>query len=294
MGKFKPYILLGVAVLVALVATFLIINYLQRTGKPKEVSLLEKQSIVVAVNDISAGAVLTNEMMKQADYLTSSLPMGYFPDSSSLVGRVVIFPVKASEPIFESRLAPTTVKTGGVAALITPKKRAVSVKVDKVIGVSGFIYAGNHLDVLVTTTPRAGAGQGDPITKIVLQNILVLAVGQEIERKGKEEKATPVDVITLEVTPEEAEKLALAATEGKLQLALRNFSDTEDVLTKGMTIPQLLTSYVSSGPVTPAKAGVGRVVRPRPAVAEKPSAFVFVIELIKGGKVTEVKVEGRE
>ncbi len=107
----------------------------------------------------------------------------------------------------------------------------------------------------------------------------------------KEEKAAPVDVITMEVTPEEAEKLALAATEGKLQLALRNFSDTEDVLTRGTTVPMLLASYSGVGEVKETKAAPKKPVTPvalRPAEPEK-----FTVELIKGGKVSEVKVEGR-
>lgn len=293
MGKYKPYLFFGAAVLIALIVTVLIYNYLQEKGRPTGVAPEEKVSIASAVNNISGGTVLIREMIKQADFLKASLPGGYFSDPSSLVGRVVIFPIGANEPIFESRLAPITVKTGGVAALVTPKKRAVAVKVDRVIGVAGFIHAGNRVDVLVTIEPK-GAGQiPQPITKVVLENILVLATGTEIERKGKEEKASPVDVITLEVTPVEAEKLALAATEGKIQLALRNFTDTEDVLTKGMTIPALLASYVSIGPpVTTAKADVRKGVRPRPAAPEKPP--MFVVQLIKGSKVSEVKVEGSE
>ncbi len=100
----------------------------------------------------------------------------------------------------------------------------MGVKVDKVVGVSGFIHPGNRVDVLVTLS--RSDRQNEPTTKIVLENILVLATGTELEKSGKQEKPAQVDVITLEVTPEEGEKLALAATEGKLQLALRNYSDT--------------------------------------------------------------------
>jgi pilus assembly protein CpaB len=234
-------------------------------------------------------------------FLKASLPDGYFSDPASLAGRVLTSPVKANEPIFETKLAPTSVKTGGIAAVITPKKRAVAIRVDKTIGVSGFIHPGNRVDILVTLstgkTPIA-------LTKTILENILVLAAGPETETKGKEEKPSNVDVITIEVTPEEAEKVALAASEGRLQLALRNFSDTEDVITKGTTIPTLLASY-SQGPVKEVKANarkvaVKRVIEtetpvPAPAV-EKPPAkpSVFIVELIKGTKASEVKFEGRE
>lgn len=289
MGKYRSLIIFGIAGFIALIATVLIINWLQTKAKVKEATPLETQGVVVAKVDLLWGTVFTEGMVETKPFLKKSLPDGYFPDVAPLVGRVLISPVKANELILESRLAPITVKTGGVASLISPKKRAIALKVDKVIGVSGFIRPGNRVDVIVTL---ASGKTSTPVTKTVLQNILVLAAGSEIETKGKEEKSSTVDVITLEVTLEEAEKAALAAAEGRIILVLRNFNDTEDALTKGMTIPQLLTSYVGSGPVAPAKAGAGRVVRPRPAAPEKPP--MFVVELIKGSKVSEVKVEGRE
>ena len=301
MGKYKPLILLGVAIIVALIASLLISSYLQKQTRVKQVTL-ETQPIAVAKIDLSWGTVLNSEMITTKPYLKSTLPGGYFPDPSSLSGRVLISSIKANEPIFESKLAPTTVKTGGVAAVISPKKRAIAIKVDKVIGVSGFVHPGNRVDVLVTLHQEKAQTS---ITKTVLENILVLAAGPEIQTKGKEEKASPVDVITLEVTPEEAEKLALAATEGKILLALRNFNDTEDVITKGMTIPTLLASYstygsVQEAKVVPVKATGSKKPTPvmgkkietgKPAPEKKP---VVTVELIKGNKVSEVKFEGGE
>jgi len=303
MGKYRPFILFGIAIIVALITGFLVVNYLQTKSKGKEVAL-ETQHIAVAKVDLTWGTAITPEVITTKPFLKDSLPGGYFSDPSSLSGRVLISNIKANEPIFESKLAPTTVKTGGVAAVISQKKRAVSVRVDKVIGVSGFVHPGNRVDVLVTM-PSGKEGTPNPITKIVLENMLVLATGQEIQTKGKEEKATPVEVITLEVTPEEAEKLALAATEGKIQLALRNFSDSEDVFTKGMTIPVLLGSYSTYGSVqetkaVPVRATGGR--RPTPMAAKKPETGKpeiekkpgVTVELIKGTKASEVKFEGGE
>jgi pilus assembly protein CpaB len=220
-----------------------------------------------------------------------------------VVGRVLIYPVKVNEPIFESRLAPMEVKTGGVAAVISPKKRAIAVKVDKVIGVSGFIHPGNRVDILMTL---ATGRTFNPVTKTILENILVLAVGSETkERKGSEEKSSPTDVITLEVTPEEAEKLALATTEGKLQLALRNFSDTESIVTRGTTVSTLVGSH-SPSPPREMRPPVRREVEvkkvapqelPPPPVemkVESPKVSTHTVELIKGSKVSEVKFEGSE
>jgi pilus assembly protein CpaB len=309
MGKYKPFILLGAAVVVALITSVLIYSWLQRKAKVEKTEAFQTQSVAVAAADLSWGTVLTKGMTKVVPFLKASLPEGYFSDPASLEGRVLLSPIKANEPIFETKLAPTNVKTGGVAAVITPKKRAIAIRVDKTIGVSGFIHPGNRVDVLVTmATGKTPA----PLTKTVLENILVLAAGTETETKGKEEKPSNVDVITIEVTPEEAEKVALAATEGRLQLVLRNFSDTEDVITKGTDIPALLASY-SYGPVKETKADTRRapvrkvvetkrpVVTPAPTPAPTPAiekppekASFFTVELIKGTKASEVKFEGRE
>jgi pilus assembly protein CpaB len=286
MRKYRPWISLSLAFIVAMITSLMIYNYLQKNTKIIQVTQ-DTLPVAVAVADIGWGVTITKEMIKTADFLKTTIPPGCFSNGDSPVGRVAISTIKANEPVLESRLAPADIKTGGVAAVISPRKRAVAVKVDKVIGVSGFIHQGNRVDVLVTIPTGKNF---DPITKIVLENILVLTVGQELEKRGKDEKPTEVDVITLEVTPEEAEKLALAATEGKLQLALRNHSDTTNVLTRGVTIPTLLGSY-SPGPVEAKRPRVETSVKVEPA-AQKPRPLT--VELIKGSKVTEIKFERSE
>jgi len=166
----------------------------------------------------------------------------------------------------------------------------VAVRVDKVIGVAGFVHPGNRVDVLVTMSKGKAGKDEEPVTKIVLENILVLAAGPEVTTvKGKEQQPAAVDVITLEVTPEETEKLALAATEGKLQLALRGLIDTEEVLTKGTSIPALLASYSGSGPVVGAKGKTSKEASARKLFQTEKK--VFFVELIQGGKVTTKKFE---
>jgi pilus assembly protein CpaB len=149
MNRFRPYLLLAAAVIVALVSAFLIHNYMKEKAMVKTVTA-ETQTIAVALVDLTWGTVIGKHMVRAEPYLKSSLPGGYFSDPASLEGRVLLFPIKAREPILESRLAPTTIKTGGVAAVVSPKKRAVGVKVDRVIGVAGFVHPGNRVDVLVT------------------------------------------------------------------------------------------------------------------------------------------------
>jgi pilus assembly protein CpaB len=287
MWKHKSFILLGSAILIALVTTVLVVRVLQRKALDKERASIETQPMAVAMADLSWGTSLTKDMIKVVPFPKDYVPPGCFSSAEGLAGRVLVYPVKMNEPIFESRLAPKTIQTGGVAALISPNKRAVAVKVDKIIGVSGFIHVGNRVDVLVTVATEKSS---DPVTKIVLENILVLAVGPDVsvDKKGKE--STPVDVITLEVTPVEAEKLALAASEGKVQLALRNFNDTEDTFTRGMTIPSLLASYSGGSRENKVETG-SRSTKGLKTPGAAPSSARYsgmVVELVKGSKLEKV------
>jgi pilus assembly protein CpaB len=324
MAKLKSFIPVGVAIIIALITSLMIYSYLQKKSNAREV-VIEIQPVAVAAVDLSWGTTLTKDMIKKVDFLKRSLPEDSIADPASLAGRVLVYPVKANEPIFESRLAPTNVKTGGVGAVISQKKRAVAVKVDKVIGVSGFIQPGSRVDVLITlSTGKAHT----PITKTILENLLVLASGSDTkDKKGFEERASTTDVITLEVTPEEAEKLAMATAEWKIQLALRNFNDTANVLTSGTTLPALLASYSLEGPVREAGVVTKKSTENKSPAPEPPSSSVvkgvsqaggkppvlqplpdppvreasqesskksFTVELIKGSKLDKVNVEGSE
>jgi pilus assembly protein CpaB len=284
MGEIRPVVLLGVAVIIAIIITLFIYTSIQKRIDSKAPPL-ETQPIAMATIDLDWGTVILKEMVKMEPFLKSSLPVGAYTDMNSLIGRVVISSIKANEPFLESRMAAQNIKTGGVAAIIGSKKRAVTVKVDKVIGVAGFVHPGNRVDVLVT---MAKGKDAEPFTKMVLENILVLAAGPERENtKGKE--PAMVDVITLEVTPEEAEKLSLSAIQGKMQLALRGLTDAEVVLTKGISIPSLLASYSGSGPVDATKRKTTREASAANPIQTKRK--VFVVELIQGGKVTSKNFE---
>jgi pilus assembly protein CpaB len=281
MKRSQPFILFGLAACMALVTSVLVYNWLQRQPKVVEKVIGSQTELVaVAVGDLFWGTKLTPEHIKLVPFPTGSLPEGRFPSVETLQDRVLVSNVKTNEPILESKLAPREVTAGGVAAVTRLEKRAMAVKVDDVIGVAGFINPGNRVDVLVTI--QQSAQQAPPETKTVLQNVLVLATGPELDRKGKEEKPSSVKVITLEVTPEEGEKLALAATEGKVVLALRNQLNAEPVLTKGATIPALLNSYRIREDVKRQEPKV--VVKSNP----KPAAPEISVELIQGGKVSTV------
>ncbi len=277
MEKNRPMLLLAGAVVVALITSIMAYSWMKKESAAKEANL-QTQPVAVAAVDLPWGTALNKDMLRTTPFLKGSLPAGeYFSDAASLDGRVLVMPVKANEPILKSRLAPDSVSGGGVAAVVDPAKRAMAVKVDKIIGVSGFIHPGNRVDVLVSL--QKNGREDKPITKIVLQNIPVLATGSELEPKGKNEKPVQVDVITLELMPEEAEKLALATTEGKIQLALRNFNSSEDVVTRGATIPTLLSGQPQ------ARASTAKTRSPRPLVLAKQDPAINV-EILRGTERT--------
>ena len=280
--KKTPVIVLGIGIFIALIVSIVSYNVLKNKAQ-KQVKIQEIVEVAVAGVDMAWGTVLGKASIKTAPYLKKSLPDGYHTSGSSLEGRVLVYPVKANEPIFESSLAPVSMKSGGMAAVVQPNKRAMAVKVDKVVGVSGFLFPGNRVDVLVTLQER-GENRA-AITKTVLENVLVLATGAEVEKAGKQEKPSAVDVITLEVAPDEGEKLALASTEGKLQLALRNYSDTAEIATKGTTIPILLASHRSAAAQQPSPA------KSVPKVSGASQRHSFSVELIQGSKITNVKFD---
>lgn len=284
MGKKGPVLVLGIGVVIALLVTVLAYNWLKTKGKTQAVTL-ETQDLAVASVDLPWGTVLNTQMIKGEPFLKKTLPAGSHVDIAALQGRVVLYPIKTNEPILESRLAPSSIKSGGLAAVVSKGKRAMAVRVDKVVGVSGFVFPGNRVDILVTMKTGGGEGQ-NALTKMVLENVLVLATGPEVDTSGRQEKPTQVDVITLELTPEEGEKLALAASEGKLQLALRNLNDTADVFTRGATVPVLMGSFRGGSEKAP------KVVRSGVPAAPKPR--VVTVELIRGSQLSGVKFDKGE
>ncbi len=233
----------ALAIVLGLVTTVMTYDWLrEQTPEPVKAFLKPQGSkIAVASADVPWGTPLTTDMVRLVEYPTAHLPAGHFTDVESLKGRVVLIHLQRHESILETKLAPEDVKHGGILGVMDPDKRAMAVRVNEVVGLPGFIKPGDRVDIMVTLkNPKRGKGK---ITKTVLENTLVLATGTQMERKGPGEKPTPVKVITFEVSLEEAEKLALASTEGKLRLALRSPRNIEPELTKGATRRSLLSSY---------------------------------------------------
>lgn len=284
MGRWKAFIPIALALVIATGGSVFLYTWLMGKTSSAEVVRMEGEkveavAVVVAAANLNWGTKLKKDMLKTVPYMKESLPAGYFSDPTQLEGRIVVTPLKLQEPVLESRLAPESITTGGVSAVIKSGMRAVAVKGDKVIGISGFIQPGNRVDVLVTLKdPR----NKEETTKLVLSNVQILATGTEVE-ENEEGKPNPVDVFTLEVDPEQAEKLALAAAKGKLQFALRNMMDTETTLTKGATIPQTLASLRGDPPPKPEA--------PKAVKKWVPRSTSVTVETIKGDKVGKQKFQ---
>ncbi len=215
------------AVFFGLVAAFSVSRYL--AGAQAYAKSLN--NVVVAKTNINVGEKVVADQLEVVQYPRNAMPDGVFESPEKLVGRVAIMQIAAREPVTDYKLAAEG-SAGGLSAVIPEGYRAMTVKVDDVVGISGFIMPGALVDVVVVINPTEQ--QQNPISKIVLQNIKVLANGQNIDRPKNDREPESVKAVTLQVTPEQAEKLALASTEGKLQLVMRNSIDQGDEQTKGV------------------------------------------------------------
>ncbi|MCO5106605.1 MAG: Flp pilus assembly protein CpaB [Burkholderiaceae bacterium] len=243
--------------------------------------------VVVASRDIDLGQPLNASMVTPIPWPAGSMPTGSFPKVEALEGRVLRTPMLKGEPVLEGKLAPIGTK-GGLSAVIGQGRRAITVKVNEVVGVAGFALPGNYVDVLVNTQDE----RDRPVSKIVLERILVLAVAQEATRDDT--KPRVVNAVTLEVTPEEAERIDLARSVGNLSLVLRNQIDQNQARTEGIRKSDLLgeatftppPSQVAAAAPAPAatKPAPRRVVRrePTPAPAAPPAKDEARVEVIRG------------
>jgi len=230
------------------------------------------RTVVVAARDLPAGSVVKREDVEAVEWPGSAIPEGFATQAGEVVGRGLIVEVRKNEPILGSKLADKEAG-GGLPITIPEGMRAVSVEVDEVIGVAGFVLPGTRVDVLATVMP--GTDRRETTTRTILQNIRALAADQKYQQDVEGEPQY-VTVVTLLVTPDEAEALTLAATEGRIQLALRNTLDMEEIETRGRRITSLIA------PAAPRGAAPAR----RPTPQADPER---VIESFEGGSRTLLK-----
>jgi pilus assembly protein CpaB len=254
-------------------------TYNMINAKPVVVSNQKFQPVVVAVNDLSMGSEIKLEDLKVAKYPEGGAPEAAFARPEEIVGRGVVVNIVKNEPILAAKLAPKEAGAG-LPPVIPEGMRAVSVRVNEVIGVAGYVLPGTYVDVLTTQSPTNDPK--DMTSKVVLANVPVLTSGTRMEQDQKDGKPVQVTVVTLSVTPEQSERLALASTEGKVQLALRNPLDQSAPATPGMK-PAVLLGLAKTAPVqsgTSAKAKPGTAV----TVPVAPTSFAPTVEIIRGDK----------
>jgi pilus assembly protein CpaB len=253
-------------------------------------------SIVLASRDLEAGTVLKEEDIKLTEW-PAAVPAGALTQVQDLVGRDVMTPIYAKEPVIESRLAPKG-SGGGLSAMIPKGMRAVAVRVNEVAGVAGFVVAGMRVDILISGNAPGSNNSLGTLTKTMLQDIEVLSAGQDF-KKDAEGKPMAVQVVNLLVTPEQAEQLSLASAQTNLQLVLRNRLDREVAKTPGTALANLFTGV--RGIATARPAGETQAARPRtapraaPAVVARalptPPKETFTMEIISGSAKTEKKFD---
>jgi pilus assembly protein CpaB len=245
MRRLSPWVWLVLSIVFGTVATFMALGWL-RGQSEKQVKKAEPMaSVVVAAKDIGAAIAIGEDLLVVHQWPEANRPPGSFASAAEVAGRVAAYPFAPGEPILEVKLAPKGA-VPGLTALLPSDKRAITIKVDEASGVAGFLSPDNRVDVLLGISK--GKYSEDPAVKTVLQNIKVLGIGQKIE-KVKGDKPQVVPTVTLEVTPEECEKLALAAQEGRISLILRGQKDDQPSHALGTSLSKVMGKGDAAGSV---------------------------------------------
>jgi len=255
---------LGVSLVFALVVSSIFYQMSSHSGGSGSAEDAAVRDLVVAAKPLSVGSTIKPDDVKVVKIPAAQFPLGAVSNVEEVVDRPVISNILLDEPVHEGRLADRG-SGMGLAPIIPAGMRAVSLRVNDVVGVAGFVLPGMRVDVLVTGNPPTGEGS---VTSTVLQNILVLSAGQTIEPDGQG-RAIQAPTVTLLVSPQQAETLTLAANEGRVQLVLRNGSDQKIAKTSGKKISEL---YKGVNEPARKRAAPRPAPRPRPVVARAPVA----------------------
>jgi pilus assembly protein CpaB len=255
-------------------------------NRPAQSAALATQPVVVAAADLQLGSELKKEDLTVVNFPAGQAPEGTFPQPSDLIGRGLIAPIVKNEPVLPSKLA-SKEAGAGLPPVIPEGMRAVSVRVNEVIGVAGYVLPGTRVDVVATASPNDS--HADTTSKLILANVQVLTAGTRMEQDQEKGKPVQVTVVTLLVNPEQSERLALASTEGKIQLALRNPLDQTSPETPGVKTAALVGIARATGPSSKGTGSVRRSARatgpagPVTQTVSMPEALPTV-EVIRGDK----------
>ena len=260
-ARSRTWLLLALALASGGLAAFLALRYLREQARPLLNQRTSVGQAVLASREIPIGTVVTDRDVRMVDWPGEALPPGFIGRPEDVIGRGVITPVRPNEPFLESKLAPKGAG-GGLATIIEEGMRGLSVRVDEVIGVAGFVVPGTRVDVLLSMSEETTK---EPVTRAILQNIEALASGQIIQR-DPEGKPMPVSVVTVLVTPAQAETLALASQQGRIQMTLRSALDTVEIQTTGARKSTLLSG--ERRPTGPTRRAVVRRSTPPTTIVE--------------------------
>jgi pilus assembly protein CpaB len=287
-----------VAVVVALMATYGVYRVLELNEARTRV---ETRSVVLAAKDIPEGGTIELASLTTKEWPLATIPPGTFAVIDSAVGRVARVPIYTGEVVIPGRLAPAG--TGpGLEVKIAPGMRAMAIKINDVAGIAGLVQPNSRVDVLVTL--RAGQDRAQQIAKLFMENMRVLSMGTTVER-GDDGKPINATTATLEVRPDEAERLAIAANQGAIQLVLRGFSDRDSIKTTGATSADVLTQLRAARglpvpderPRQTARRPVRRATPPAPQPRPAPPAVVaqvtrpesLAVQIYRGNRVSQQK-----
>ncbi|MBA3498416.1 MAG: Flp pilus assembly protein CpaB [Gemmatimonadales bacterium] len=263
-------LLLLLALLSGGVAAVVALRYLRQQASPLMAAERPNAQIVVAARPMALGSVVGERDVKLVEWSGGAMPGGFIGTLQEVVGRGLIVPVEENEPVLAGKLAAQGAG-GGLPVIIDQGMRAFSIAVDQVIGVSGFVGPNTRVDVLLSLVQSPTLRE--PTTKVIMQNLKILAAGASIQQ-DKEGKPLEVPVVTLLVTPEQAETLGLATGQGRIQLALRHTLDTLNVRTTGAPVSSLMGTPRRA----PGRKTVARSAEPEPTST--------TVEVYRGGQRT--------
>lgn len=268
-SRARPWLLLAFALITGGAAAWLALGYLRDQSTPLRAP--SAGQAVVAAKDLPVGALVTERDIRMISWPGEAVPPGLLGRPEDVIGRGLVTTIRTNEPFLESKLAPKGAG-GGLTNLITEGMRALAIRVDEVVGISGFVIPGTRVDVLLTMARAPGSKE--TMTRILMQNVPTIAAGQTIQRDA-EGKPIQVPVITVLVTPEQAETLVLAGKEGRIQMALRNTLDTMTIVTAGA-----LDATLMNGPNATRVSGGRRIV------VRQSRTQSTVVEGFRGGEKT--------
>lgn len=251
MRRRRVMLVLALAMMSGLVAAYSALRFLQQ--RPDVVAMsptTTTNQVVVAARDLDVGSIIKPEDLSTIAWPGEGVPQGYLSSIEDVTERGLIVAVNANEPILAAKLADRGVG-GGLPIMIPSGMRALSIKVDEIVGVAGFVTPQTRVDVLLTVSLP---GAREPDTKVIMQNVLTLAAGQTIQR-DEEGKPLIVSVVTVLVTPDEAEALASASGQGRIQLALRSWLDVDEVETTGTRVSLVMGSSPTRSRTRTIRAG---------------------------------------